>query len=165
LVFKVLTIDQYQEFYDKWLATAWAKWFNIISPKQFWALTWFLEEKNLWNLVAVVKDGEIVAGSICLYPSKDYMVCMYGFADRNFGKLWLNHFLKFETFRWARSFGFSFVDTMWWAPTWFVDHELASVSEFKESLWWEKIEYYGNYDLVLNPLIYKFFKVYFGLRH
>ena len=54
---------------------------------------------------------------------------------------------------------------MWWAPTWFPDHPLTGVSAFKESLWWEKIEQWGSYDLVLNSWLYKCFDMYTSARH
>jgi lipid II:glycine glycyltransferase (peptidoglycan interpeptide bridge formation enzyme) len=38
------------------------------------------------------------------------------------------------------------------------------VSAFKESLGGMKIEWYGNYDLVLNPILYKLFKIYTKIR-
>jgi hypothetical protein len=54
---------------------------------------------------------------------------------------------------------------MWWAPTGFPEHELASVSAFKESMWGSKIEYMGNYDIVLNKPMYKLLKWYYTQRH
>ena len=50
------------------------------------------------------------------------------------------------------------------APTGFPEHELASVSAFKESMGGIKTEYMGNFDIVLNPLLYKLFKREFALR-
>ena len=64
----------------------------------------------------------------------------------------------------ARDNGFLYCDLMGGAPTGFPEHPLSSVSEFKESLGGIKIEQYGSYDLVLNPVLYNFFKLYYKLR-
>lgn len=58
----------------------------------------------------------------------------------------------------ARDNGFQYCDLMGGAPTGFPDHPLTGVSKFKESLGGMKREFYGNYDLVLNPLLYYPFK-------
>jgi lipid II:glycine glycyltransferase (peptidoglycan interpeptide bridge formation enzyme) len=50
------------------------------------------------------------------------------------------------------------------APTGFPEHPLAGVSAFKESLGGSKIELYGNFDLVLNPFLYKVFRRYTNSR-
>ena len=73
--------------------------------------------------------------------------------------------MKFKIFGHARKNGKTYVDMMWWAPTWFPEHPLNWVSKFKESLWWTKIEQYGSYDLVLKPTLYKLSKLYFNARH
>ena len=78
---------------------------------------------------------------------------------------WWQQFLKYNAFCRARDNGYVRCDMMWWAPTWFPDHPLAWVSAFKESLWWEKIEQWGSYDLVLNPRLYKCFDIYTSARH
>jgi lipid II:glycine glycyltransferase (peptidoglycan interpeptide bridge formation enzyme) len=50
------------------------------------------------------------------------------------------------------------VDLLWVAPEWIENHHLLWVSQFKHSLWWKHIEYFWNYDLPLNNLVYKFLK-------
>ena len=47
------------------------------------------------------------------------------------------------------------VDLLWVAPSGFENHHLSWVSQFKHSLWGEHIEYFGNYDIILNNLWYK----------
>lgn len=165
LEFSELSPDQYENFYLKWQATAGKKGFNIIRKEQYVRLLEYIEKNNAWKVLIVSKDGEIVAGSIGLYGSPECLVCMYGFSDRNFWKIWLNHYLKFKTFGWAREHGFAYVDTMGGAPTWFPEHPLTPVTEFKESLWGDKIEFYGNYDIPLSGWLYRVFKMYFSLLH
>jgi len=159
-------LSSWQEgiFYEKWQSIAGKKWFNVILRKQYDRLVSHLRKNKAGTILVAKKDGEIVAGSICIYPSKEYMVCLYGFADRNFWKLGLNHFLKFKTFWWARENWFSCVDTMWGSPTGFPEHDLTAVTEFKESLGGQKIELFGSFDIVFNKILYKVFKLWYKFR-
>lgn len=163
LEFDTLKPEQYDEFYDKWLATSGKKWFNIISRKQYNELIKYLIDNKKWEVLVVSKDGGIVSGSICLFQW-EYGVYLYGFADRKFSNIWWHHFLKYKMFGYLRDNWYKYLDFLWWAPTWFPDHSLVWVSKFKESLWWIKTEQYGSYDLIINPLLYKIFKRYYKLR-
>jgi lipid II:glycine glycyltransferase (peptidoglycan interpeptide bridge formation enzyme) len=103
------------------------------------------------------KDNEIVSWSLCLFI-KDTIVFLYWATNREFGNIWWHQLLKYKIFeRWHMNKYKSF-DLLGGAPTGFNDHHLLWVSKFKESLWWEKIEFLWNYDLVLNPLTYNIFK-------
>ncbi len=164
LVFQELDLDQVDVFYSKWSKVAGNKWFNVIARDQYDRLIKYINNNDCWKVLVASLDGEILAWSICVYDSKQCFVCLYGFADRDFAKVWLNHFLKFKTFVWARENGFDYVDTMGGWPLWFEKHSLALVTEFKQSLWGQKIEYRGSYDLVLNKFLYKVFKFYYGLK-
>ncbi len=75
--------------------------------------------------------------------------------------MWGQQYLKFKIFGRGRDHGFTICDMMWWAPTGFPEHELASVSAFKESMGWIKTEYMWNYDIILNKTLYKIFKYYY----
>jgi lipid II:glycine glycyltransferase (peptidoglycan interpeptide bridge formation enzyme) len=161
--FWVATPDQYEMFYTEWLRLAWWKWFNIIPKNQYYDLIKYFDENNRWKLFIAQKDWELVAGSICAFDDHQ-LTYLYGFSNRKFGNIWWHHFLKFKIFWRARENDFTYVDMMWWAPTWFPEHSLTSVSAFKESLWWIKIEQYGSYDIVLNKFLYKVFERYTKLR-
>lgn len=50
------------------------------------------------------------------------------------------------------------------APTGFDKHPLTGVSKFKESLGGIKIEQYGSYDIVLNPIVYLLYKLYLRIK-
>jgi len=90
---------------------------------------------------------------------------LYSFTDRNHTNSWWQQYAKFKIYQRARERGFTHYDTMWWAPTGFPEHELASVSAFKESMWGNKVEYMGNYDIVLNKPMYKLLKWYYQQKH
>jgi len=163
IYFGIASPDWYDLFYDKWLETVWKKWVNIIPKETYYLLLRYLTQNNRWNLFISQIDWEIVSGSICLYD-EHRIIYLYGFASRKFGNIWWHHYLKFKLFGWARDNGFTYCDMLWWAPTWFPEHPLTSVSAFKESLWWMKIERYGSYDIILNSILYKLFKIYTRLR-
>lgn len=114
-------------------------------------------------LVGAFLDGEMIAGTICLFTDK-LIYCPYGFFDRKFSNIGVQHFLKFKLFSRARDNGFITVDTGGGAPTGFPKHELASVSAFKESLGGTKTELFGSYDIVLNKFLYWAFKLYYKIR-
>lgn len=149
--------DDYDTFFEKWQITAGGKWFSTITKLQYLKLLQVLEEKQCWNIFVSELDGQIIAGSICLYHGKT-IVYLYWFTDRKYTNMGWHHYLKYAMFEWARDRGFEYCDLMGWAPTGFPDHPLAGVSKFKESLWGMKREFYGSYDLILNPLLYYPFK-------
>jgi lipid II:glycine glycyltransferase (peptidoglycan interpeptide bridge formation enzyme) len=155
--------DQYKSFYDKRQETSGNKWFNIIPYEQFETLLRYITQKGRGNLFVATIGGEIVSGNVCLYDERN-IIYLYGFSDRKFGNIWSHHYLKYKMFSRARDNGFLYCDLMGGAPTGFPEHPLSSVSEFKESLGWIKIEQYGSYDLVLNPVLYNMFKLYHKLR-
>lgn len=163
IYFGIASPDWYDLFYEKWLETVGNKWVNIIPKDQYYGLIRYLTQNNRWNLFISQIDWELVAWSICLYD-EHRIIYLYGFANRKFGNIGWHHYLKFKIFGRARDNGFTYCDMLWWAPTWFPEHPLASVSMFKESLWWMKIERYGSYDLILNPILYKLFKIYTRFR-
>jgi hypothetical protein len=163
LYFGMATPDRYDLFYQKWAETVWTKWINIISKDAYYDLLRYLTQNNRWNLFISLLDWEIVSGSICLYD-EHRIIYLYGFASRKFGNIWWHHFLKFKLFARARDNWFTYCDMLWWAPTWFPEHPLTSVSAFKESLWWMKIELYGSYDMILNKILYKLFSWYTQYR-
>ncbi|MCF7834927.1 peptidoglycan bridge formation glycyltransferase FemA/FemB family protein [Candidatus Gracilibacteria bacterium] len=163
IYFGIASPDWYDIFYNKWLETVGNKGVNIIPRKDYYKLIRYLTQNNRGNLFISQIDGEIVAGSICLYD-QHRIIYLYGFANRKFGNIGGHHYLKFKIFGWARDNGFTYCDMLGGAPTGFPDHPLTSVSNFKESLGGMKIERYGSYDLILNGFLSKIFKLYTRYR-
>lgn len=161
--FWIASPDRYDLFYEKRKETVGEKGVNIIPKNMYYDLIRYLTQNNRWNLFISMIDGEIAAWSICLYD-EHRIIYLYWFSSRKYGNIWWHHYLKFKIFWWARENWFTYCDMMGWAPTWFPEHPLTSVSLFKESLWGTKIEQYWSYDLVLNPLLYQAFKAYTKLR-
>lgn len=160
IAFKIISSDEELEtFYQDWEQVSGKKWFGIIPKEQYYKLVHYLNSTNQWCIFVTEIDNDIVWWSIILFNNDTYTY-LYGFWNRKYQNIGGHHFLKFKIFQYAREKQIQYVDAMWWAPTGFPDHHLKGVSDFKESLWWEKIEYYGNFDLVLNPFTYWIFKQY-----
>jgi lipid II:glycine glycyltransferase (peptidoglycan interpeptide bridge formation enzyme) len=98
-----------------------------------------------------------------VYHNKS-IICLYSFADRKQTTIGGQQYMKFKIFTRGRANGFTICDMMGGAPTGFPEHELASVSAFKESMGGNKTEYFGNFDLLLNPRLYKIFKGYYSRK-
>lgn len=160
--FRVADPSEYTEFYIRRKELASHKGFNIITKEDYDRLTQYILDNKCGDIFISHKDGELVAGSVCLYDDHR-LIYLYWFgnsANKKFRNLWWHHFLKFKIFAHARSRGMSYVDMMWGAPTGFPDHPLAGVTKFKESLWGMKIEQYGSYDIILNKFLYKLYGTY-----
>lgn len=160
--YRIIDKKDYKIFFAKRQKTADSKWFNTISQKQYeWLLKYISPDK--WMLIGAFLDDELIAGTICIFADK-LIYCPYGFFDRTFSNIGVQHFLKFKLFSRARDNWFTSVDTGGGAPTGFPKHPLASVSAFKESLGGNKTELFGSYDIVLNKFLYWVFKLYYKIR-
>lgn len=153
LWFRLARPDEYDMFYQKRCDLGGKKWFNPITKKNYLDLIIYMKKNNNGSLFIAEKSSEIIAGSICMHDA-DRITYLYGFADRKYSNIGWHHFLKFKIFGRAREQWIKICDMMGWAPTWFPDHPLTWVSAFKESLGGTKIEVFGSYDMVLQPLLY-----------
>ncbi len=160
--YRIVDKKDYELFFAKRQKTADAKWFNTISKSQYDGLLNYIDHGK-WILIGAFLDGEMIAWTICLFDDK-MIYCPYGFFDRKYNTIGVQHFLKFKLFSRARENGYTTVDTGGGAPTGFPKHPLAGVSEFKESLGGTKSELYGSYDVVLNRSLYRVFKLRYKLR-
>lgn len=165
ILFKTLETEQEQEsFYHDWKEISGKKHFGIIPEDQFIKLVTYLKKEHKGTVFVTELDGDIVGGSIVLFRGNT-MTYLYGFGNRKYQNIGGHHFLKFKLFEYAREHWLKYVDAMGGAPTGFPEHHLKGVSDFKESLGWEKIEYYGNFDLVCNGFLYQVFKWYKKFQH
>jgi len=159
--FKTLEKNYYSDFYHQRKNLASQKNFGIISYEDYLKLLDYLIGQKQGQVFTLRKDWKLVAGSIFAFD-KPRTTYLYGFSDRNFWNLWAHHLLNYKIFLRAKEQWFANIDMMGGAPTGFPEHSLAGVSRFKESLGGKKIEYYGNFDLVFNPWLYKLYKIYEG---
>lgn len=154
--------SEYDIFYEEWYKVSGLKGFNIIPKSTYLRLMEYLTENKCGNIFIASKDGVILGGSIAVYY-KDTITYLYWFSNRNplYRNIGVHQFIKFQMFQRAREHNYQYMDLFGWAPTGFPEHALTSVSQFKESLGWTKIERYGNFDIILNPRLYTLFKHYY----
>lgn len=163
--FHIADPKEYENFYEQWHKVSVMKWFNIISKHTFLSLMEYLTTHRCGGIFIASKDGVLLGWSIAVYQ-EDTITYLYGFSNRDerFRNVGVHQFIKYKMFAWAREQGYQYMDLFGGAPTGFPEHPLTSVSAFKESLWGTKIEWYGNYDIVLNPLLYTISKSAFHMR-
>ncbi len=158
LVFKSAEWDEIKQFYDLWNRTSNFKWFNIWPEKEYNRLIKFIKKEKRGDLFLVKKGKDIVSGSIMLYD-KDEAYYLYGATNRDLWNLWWHYFLKWEINKYLKEKNFKLIDLLWVAPKGYKNHHLWWVSQFKEALGGKHIEYWGNYDLVFNKMLYQTFKM------
>lgn len=157
--FCIADASDYENFYEEWITVAGLKWFNTISKSTYLKLMDYLSNNQCGAIFMVKKDGIILGGSIMVYDDTT-ITYLYGFSNRSpqYRNMGVHKFIKYKVCGRAREHGLQELDLFGWSPTGFPEHSLASVSKFKESLWGKKIERYGNYDIILNPYLYKAFE-------
>ena len=154
LYFTIADEKDIDKFYNLWEKTAKWKWFHIYPYHQYKKLIDFLRNSWTWNLYLVKKDNIIISWSIEINENNNSYY-LYGATNRDYIKIWWHYFLKYEMFKYLKKKWIKKVDLLWVSPMWYENHHLKGVSQFKHSLWWEHIEYFGNYDLALNKTWYK----------
>jgi lipid II:glycine glycyltransferase (peptidoglycan interpeptide bridge formation enzyme) len=162
ITFRIAEVSDYEIFYEERFKVSGVKWFNIIKKSTYSALIDYLTTNKCGNIFIATKDNIILWGSIAVYD-RDTITYLYGFSNRNpkYRNIGVHQFIKFQMFQRAREHNIQHMDLFGGAPTWFSEHPLTSVSQFKESLWWKKIERYGNFDIVFNPTIYSIMRYYY----
>ena len=157
------TAKDQETFFQKRKIIAGEKGFSTITRKQYNNLLDALQKNHQGTFFVAELNSEIIAGSICIFHEKT-IVYLYGFSDRKYANIGGHHYLKYWLFQRAKEHWFEYCDLMGGAPTGVPSHPLAWVSRFKESLGGEKVEFYGNYDLILNPILYYLFKLFYLLK-
>lgn len=157
IYFKLANKNEIDEFYNLWHETSNKKWFNIYDKKTYLKLVNFLKNTWIWDLYIVKKDNKILSWSIEIIKNKESYY-LYGATNRDYTKLWSHYFLKYEMFKYLKQKWIKDIDLLWVSPTWYENHHLSWVSQFKHSFWWKHVEYIGNYDLVLNKVLYNILK-------
>ncbi len=147
-----------KNFYELWFDILSEKWIYIIPEQQYFDLINYLNKEKLGKLF-VVKDenDKIAAGSIFAFY-KDTVIYLYGATHKNFGNIWADQKLKFDTIKYAKEKEFKYFDFRGSSPVGFPNHHLQNVTNFKKGFngIWE--EYLWNYDLVFNKNLYTVYK-------
>lgn len=157
--FAIADKDEYDIFYEERHKISSLKNFNIIDKQTFLRLMDYLISNQCGDIFIARKGDIILWWSIAIFHD-DTITYLYWFSNRDprFHNIGVHHFIKYKMFSRSREHNYQYLDLFGGAPSWYPDHPLRWVSSFKESLWGDKLEYYGNFDIVLNPLLYKAMK-------
>lgn len=137
---------------------AYDKWFSIVPKQQFLDLMLYLTWENHGKLFLAKKWRNIVSWSLILFLW-DELIYLYWATDRTYGHIWSHYWLKDNIFkRWSQKW-YRSLDLLWVAPPWNAKHYLHGVTRFKQSFWWETIAYWGNFDAIFQPFLYRTFQL------
>jgi lipid II:glycine glycyltransferase (peptidoglycan interpeptide bridge formation enzyme) len=154
------------DFFSILQQTGKEKWFNIVSQKNYISLLSWLQKNNTGNLYVAKEWNQVVAWAIYITDyTKKVWIYLYGWTNKDHRNSWASQLLHREIMSILQSQWIETIDLLWWWPTWYPNHHLASVGTFKEWFGWEKIDYVGSYDIVYKPLLYKIRKIVRLLSH
>lgn len=154
--FWIWNYQDWDEFYEIWEKTGWQKGFNIWDKASYQRLKNFCLDSKSWYLFVAKGEWKIAAWSIVMLE-KESMYYLYWAWNRDFWNRWAHHFLMDQIIKRGRENNLDHLDFFWTSPSWRA-HHLDWVSRFKLWFWGEKIDYYGNYDIVFNKILYNFIK-------
>lgn len=159
LVFGEADRNDALSYYDLWSNISIYKDIGIMTKASFLQLYDYFDRHDCGRLfVARDHAGHVCAGSLVAFWG-DTLVYLYGAWSREIS--WSHVYVQHEIMKWWRENGYRYFDHWWSYPTGFDDHHLYWVGRFKERFGGEKIEYSGNYDIVMKPLIYRGMKWYY----
>lgn len=146
-------------FWQVRYTTAYDKGFAVVPQEQFLRLRDFLLAEKKWTLFLLKQGQDIVSWSVCLFRNKT-LIYLYGATARAFGDIGAHYLLNREIMHYASKQWFHLYDLLWVAPVGEEEtHSLGGVTRFKQSFGGTTISSVGNMDLILNPLIYKAYKL------
>lgn len=153
LNFLIADDKQVDGFYKLWKEVADFKWFHIYDYSTYKKLIDFLKSTKQWDLFILEKDWEIYSWNIWLFDTdKTYYLYWAGSRDVKYSS---DYYLKLNIFEYLKNKWYKTADLLWISPDWYKNHHLKWVTQSKKSFWWEHIEYYWNFDLPLNKILYK----------
>ena len=144
-----------QTFYNLLKVTAERDGFLVRSYEYFEAMWNLLVPNKMGKLFLTHVDGEAISGAFCTLFGP---VCCYTYgASANVHREKMpNHLMQWTMIRWARDHGFQLYDFRGVSPR-HVDPEhdrLAGLNQFKAGFGAEFVEYVGEFDLPLSPVLY-----------
>lgn len=121
-------------------------------------------EKQL-EAVADAPEGEVWVSTYLIVNYVDKAWALYAANDMNYGKFYANYEVYKQQIRDAKAKGLKIFDVFGTIGKPDSDSRLAGLYEFKKKWGGEYTEFVGEFDYVLNGLMYKAFKTLIPLYH
>ncbi len=102
------------------------------------------------------RDGKTLAAILVNYFGNT-ATYVHGASDNRYRELMASHLLQFATIKDARERGFKYYD--FWGINPNPKHSWAGFTRFKRGFGGEEIEYLGTFELPINPLLYKLYRL------
>ena len=159
LEFVQATDADWGPFWDVRYTTAFDKGFAVVPKEHFLRLRDFLVSEKQGALFLLKQGNEIVSGSVCLFREKT-CVYLYGATARAYGDIGAHYLLNRQIMERAKAAHFTTYDLLGVSPVGEEQtHSLGGVTRFKQAFGGTTLSYIGNMDILLNPLMYKSYKL------
>lgn len=115
-------------------------------------------------LIAYYKDIPLAAYELFYLDEIIYYV--YGGTSEQYRNLMASNLLMWETIKLGKKLGAKKLD-MWGSlpPNYDPEHSWSGFTRFKEGYGTKFVEFVGSYDLIVSPLLYKFYNLIYYLRN
>jgi lipid II:glycine glycyltransferase (peptidoglycan interpeptide bridge formation enzyme) len=148
--------DQLDAFYDLLLETARRDKFLVRGRDYFRTLFDVLEPNGQLALFTTRYEGKPVAGAmlLCFGGRATYT---YGASSNEHRNVMPNHLMQWRMIQWAHERGYQIYDFRGVSPVRDgtpVSAEIAGLNRFKEGFGARYVEYAGEFDLPLRPVVY-----------
>jgi len=142
-------------FYELLSETAKRDGFLVRGIKYFEDMWDILVPPGYMRMALTYYEGQAVAGALC-YKFGDRAMYTYGASSNEHRNVMPNHLMQWHLIQWAREAGCKWYDFRGVSPHREAaeDDHLAGLNRFKEGFSPRFVEYIGEYDLVLSPVLY-----------
>lgn len=149
--------DDLPAFYDLLLTTAKRDGFFVRGRSYFETLFDTLEPRDMLSMWLARFEGEPVAGAIC-FAFGNRVTYVYGASSNEHRNVMPNHLMQWTMIQWARKRGATLYDFRGVSPVRDgkpVEEHIAGLNRFKEGFGARYVEYTGDLDLPLRPLVWR----------
>ena len=149
--------DELAAFYDLLVTTAARDGFFVRGRGYFETLFDTLAPSEMLSLWLARYEGRAVAGAIC-FAFGDRVTYVYGASSNEDRNVMPNHLMQWTMIQWARKRGARLYDFRGVSPMRDgkpADEHIAGLNRFKEGFGARYVEYTGDLDLPLRPLVWR----------
>ncbi|MCX8053017.1 MAG: peptidoglycan bridge formation glycyltransferase FemA/FemB family protein [Armatimonadetes bacterium] len=143
-------------FYELLLETAERDGFRVRSFQYFQDMWDCLVPPGYMRLVLTYYQNQPIAGAIAyLFGNKAWYT--YGASSNEHRNVMPNHLMQWKLIQWAKESGCKWYDFRGVSPRrdGELDEHLQGLNRFKEGFSPRFVEYIGEYDMVISPLLYR----------